>query len=112
MAFKLRSGNKPAFKMIGASPLKAGKVLKTLKKAKNLLSFTPQGIVGTALAEGAFAAGEGMYKAWDKAENINMNDPKNKKYAEWYYGTKGKQNENKSMQIKPGDKIKAISTDF
>tara|TARA_R100000278_G_scaffold101790_1_gene78337 strand:+ start:2062 stop:2478 length:417 start_codon:yes stop_codon:yes gene_type:complete len=53
---------------------------------------------------------DGMDKAFDQG-NINMNDPKNKKYAEWYYGSKGNENANKSTQIKPGDKIEAISTD-
>ena len=109
MAFKLKSGNKPVFKMMGSSPLK---VASKLKKAKKFLSLTPQGIVGMGLAEGAFYAGEGMYKAFDKAENIKMDSKKYKKYREYYYGSGGNENVGKSTQIKKGDKIKAVSTDF
>ena len=108
MAFKQRSCGS-SFKMMGSSPLKIeGKKLSTLNKVRKGLGLTPQGLVGLGLFEGGLAAAEWMGESWNKAENIDMNDPKNAKYAEWYYGSSKKsKNIGKTTQIKKGDKIKA-----
>ena len=83
------------------------KIAKTgLRIGKGIKNLTVPGLLG----EGALQAAKWMGKSWNKAENINMNDPKYAKYAEWKYGTSGKsKNKGKSKQVTKGDKIKAIA---
>tara|TARA_R100001463_G_scaffold82726_2_gene137401 strand:+ start:546 stop:1058 length:513 start_codon:yes stop_codon:yes gene_type:complete len=88
---------------------KSSKVLNTLNKARKAIGLTPQGVVGMGLIEGGVKTAKWMGESFNKAENVNYNDPKYAKLAEHKYGTKGKsKNINKSKQLKSGDKIKAM----
>ena len=100
------------FSGFGNSPVKqtaTSKTLSVLNKARKGIGLTPQGIVGMGLFEGAVRTAKWMGESFNKAENVNYNDPKNAKLAEHKYGTKGKsKNINKSKQLKSGDEIEAI----
>tara|TARA_Y100000361_G_scaffold68640_1_gene60538 strand:+ start:1822 stop:2250 length:429 start_codon:yes stop_codon:yes gene_type:complete len=82
----------------------------TLKKIKNFAGLTPKGAVGLALFDTGVEAAKWMHRSFDKAENINMNDPKYSKYAEWYYGKKKNPDAGKTKKIKKGDQIEATGT--
>ena len=92
--------------------MSAGKQVAQKKVIKKAAKFVSRklGLFGAALT--AYDAVKSGANALHKAKNINYNDPKNVKLAEYKYGTKGKsKNMGKSKKIKKGDKIKAIGPD-
>ena len=86
---------------------------KTFKKTgKRILKQAAKraGFVGAVLT--AYDAIKFGANALHKAKNINYNDPKNAKLAEYKYGSSDKsKNIGKSKQIKKGDKIRVKGPD-